>query len=76
MIRVLVFGQLLDITGAADMQFEFVADTEKLEQVLHTKFPQLANRKYLIAVEKQIVNHNIPLQNGNTVALLPPFSGG
>jgi molybdopterin converting factor small subunit len=76
MIRVLVFGQLLDITGDADMQFEFVADTKKLQQVLHARFPELANRKYLIAVEKQLVNDNIPLQNGNTIALLPPFSGG
>lgn len=74
-VNIIVFGQLADITGNA-LLLDNVADTDSLVQELNKLYPALANKKYAVAVDKQIVNKNISLTSNNTVALLPPFSGG
>jgi len=53
-----------------------IADTNSLTEMLNKKFPQLADAKYVMAVNKKVVTENISLTNNSTVALLPPFSGG
>jgi molybdopterin converting factor small subunit len=45
-------------------------------QDLNKLYPALAEKKYAVAVDKQVVNKNISLTSDNTVAILPPFSGG
>ncbi|KAL7558512.1 hypothetical protein ACA910_008109 [Epithemia clementina (nom. ined.)] len=58
-------------------------DTAQLRQVLATKFPNLAsfvlNEEYLtLALNEEYVlpGQVVPLKNGDTVALIPPISGG
>ncbi len=75
-INVLLFGQLVDITGSATITLKDVRDTNELIQQLHSFYPALKNMKYAIAVNKQIISGNIRLDNNIEVALLPPFSGG
>lgn len=55
---------------------ENVSDTDDLVGKLNQLYPALANKKYIIAVDKQVVTGNTALTNSNVVALLPPFSGG
>jgi molybdopterin converting factor small subunit len=74
-VNIIVFGQLADITGNT-LSLDNVADTDGLVQKLNKLYPALANKKYAVAVDKQVVNKNILLTDSNTVALLPPFSGG
>ena len=74
-INIIIFGQLADITGG-NITVDNVADTDGLLKQLYTKFPQLATTKFVVAVDKQLVKSNIILNNNNSVALLPPFSGG
>lgn len=75
-IDILVFGQVTDITGEANFQLQGVENTEELKQQLMEKFPGLKSLEYSIAVNKKIMRGNCSLQDGDTVALLPPFSGG
>ncbi|MEP6513974.1 MAG: MoaD/ThiS family protein [Parafilimonas sp.] len=75
-VNVIVFGQLIDITGCSTITLNDVSDINELTQKLYLLYPALVNIKYAIAVDKQIINENIFLENNNTVALLPPFSGG
>ena len=75
-IDILTFGQLIDITGHSTIQMELVNDTDQLKSVLIEKFPALAQSKYLVAVNMEIVRGNSKLSPGDVVALLPPFSGG
>lgn len=75
-INVLLFGQLVDEAGSSTITVKDVKDTNELIEQIHTSFPALANMKYAIAVDKQIINENLILHSNNTVALLPPFSGG
>ena len=74
-LKVIMFGRLADIAGNA-VSVSDAGDTDSLKNILHKNYPALANTKYLIAVDKQIINGNTVLNNNSIVALLPPFSGG
>ncbi len=75
-VNIIIFGQLADITGTDNLSLENVKDTAGLIDRLQTDFPALGASKFAIAVDKKIVKENTALDNNNTVALLPPFSGG
>jgi molybdopterin converting factor small subunit len=75
-INILLFGQLVDITGTDKMMRENMIDTDALVNSLHQTYPALSQSKYLIAVDKKIIEINTLLTDHCTVALLPPFSGG
>jgi sulfur-carrier protein len=73
---ILFFGQIAEITGSTDLLLENLADTNHAIASLQEKFPALKNSKYIIAVDKKIINKNTLLTNNNTIALMPAFSGG
>ena len=75
-INILLFGQLVDITGTDTIVVENMVDTNALVNSLHRNFPALSHSKYLISVDKKIISANTLLEDNCTVALLPPFSGG
>ena len=74
-IKIILFGKLADISGNS-VSLKNVADTDSLVNTLHKDYPVLANTKYVIAVDKQVIKGNTVLNTNSTVALLPPFSGG
>lgn len=74
-IQVILFGQLADIAGHTVIVND-ISDTDSLVNSLHKNYPELANAKYIIAVNRQVINKNTGLTADNVVALLPPFSGG
>ncbi len=75
-VKIIIFGQLADITGTDNLSFENVKNTDELISRLQTDYPALHKAKFAIAVDKKMVKENTALNNNNTVALLPPFSGG
>lgn len=75
-INVLVFGQITDITGKGSLKISDVADTDGVIQKLQERFNGLNAVKFSIAVNKKIIRANTVLKNEDTVAILPPFSGG
>ena len=75
-ISVLFFGQLTDLTGTHSLELENIEDTSGLTRALHQQFPGLAHKKYVIAVDKKMMDDQTLLTENCTVALLPPFSGG
>ena len=74
-LEVLMFGRLADIAGNSFIVND-VADTDRLISTLHKRYPVLAQTKYVIAVNKQVITSNTLLKEDSVVALLPPFSGG
>ena len=74
-VKVILFGKLADIVGNS-VSVAKVADTDSLVAALQKDYPALTNAKYVIAVDKQIINENTALNKNSMVALLPPFSGG
>jgi molybdopterin converting factor small subunit len=74
-IQVLPFGQLTDIiTGS--FQLNDVKDTDSLLSALYCQYPSLQQKKFAIAVNQTVIHQNTFLTGNETVALLPPFSGG
>ncbi|WP_109699012.1 MoaD/ThiS family protein [Chitinophaga deserti] len=73
-VKLTAFGALTDIL---DKHSELEAtDTDELLKVLKARFPALTTQKILVAVNQQIVKNNIPLNDNDEVALMPPYSGG
>lgn len=73
-IKVLAFGPLVEIV---EKEFFIEAtDTKKLLASLIRQFPLLENRKMAVAVNGKITKDVVLLEESDTVALLPPFSGG
>lgn len=75
-VNIIIFGQIADITGTNNLTLDDVRDTGELMDKLKMKFPGLSASKFAIAVDKKIVKENTALNNNNTIAILPPFSGG
>ena len=75
-IKVLFFGVLTDVTGHENLAIENAKSVEELKDQLKAKFPNLKDHEHLIAVNQNIVKENISLNDGDEVALLPPYSGG
>ena len=74
-VKIIIFGQLTDITGSSVL-LDNVTDTDNLVKTMNKLYPGLADKKYLVAVDKKIIAENSLLKENSTVALLPPFSGG
>ena len=75
-LDILVFGQIIDITGLKALKLEYTLDTDQLRVSLEKRYPSLANAEYRMAVNMEIIRGNVKLNPGDVVALLPPFSGG
>jgi molybdopterin converting factor small subunit len=76
MINVLPFGMIKDITGSNSILLSEVNDTNELIHKLHSMFPKLMEAKYIVAVNRNVIQENTTLEENAEVALLPPFSGG
>lgn len=73
-IKVIAFGQIAEIAGK-----EFTVDVKDLNELKTTlihQFPILAEKKYVIAVNQKLVNENYIFAIKDTIALMPPYSGG
>jgi len=74
-LKVIIFGRLVDIAGNS-VTVDEAKDTDSLVNSLNKTYPALVNTKYVIAVNKKIINQNTVLDTNSEIALLPPFSGG
>ncbi len=75
-IKILAFGQISDILSGAEIELDNIDNTEKLTVELNQKFPELIRLKYAVAVNGELVSGRAILKHQDSVALLPPFSGG
>lgn len=75
-IKILIFGQLTDIIGINELTVQDIKSTDEINKYLNERYPALPLTKYSMAVNKIIIQQNTLLKDGDSVALLPPFSGG
>ena len=75
-VKVIIFGQLTDITGTPNLTLTDISNTEELVAKLNTMHPALSSATYVLAVDGSMVSGNRNLADNSTIALLPPFSGG
>ncbi|MGN6803007.1 MAG: MoaD/ThiS family protein [Ginsengibacter sp.] len=75
-MEIKVFGQLIDVFGNDKIQADAAENVDALKADLEERFPALAEKTFVVAVNRQIVHENISLGDKEEIALLPPFSGG
>lgn len=75
-IKILLFGELAQIAGTNNIVLKDIANTNAVSEKLFEQFPTFKNKKYALAVNKQLVKESHALVDGDELALLPPFSGG
>jgi molybdopterin converting factor small subunit len=74
-VKIQLYGQLKQITGVSEIITD-AADTDALMKEIAARFPLLENLTCLIAVNRNIVQTNTAIKEGQELALLPPYSGG
>lgn len=75
-ITVLFFGQLTSVAGTDSLSLFDVDDTDEVKEKILKLYPSLKNYTYLIALDKKIILGNVALSGNQTLAFMPPFSGG
>ena len=75
-IDIISFGKIAEFLPAQKLELKDVSDTEALKTFLEKEYPGLKGMKYKMALNKQVVQHNIELRDRATIAIMPPFSGG
>lgn len=78
-LEILLFGILADIIGDRTLvlDVEHGTNVHTLRETLALNYPKLSKfRTYSIAVNMEYVTDEVELNIGDTVALIPPVSGG
>jgi len=75
-INVLYFGILADIVGCSEKIYENIPDVATLELHLNELYPDFKTYRYKFSVNQVIAELNTVLNDGDEVAILPPFAGG
>jgi len=75
-ITIQAFGKIEEIIGDSDCTLDSVDTVQSLYNELAIQFPALANMMYAVAINNKIANPSSEIKEGDSIALLPPFSGG
>jgi len=79
-INVLLFGSLREVAGAGELNCDLnaPADVAGAWNEIKTRFPNLEKfeRSALFAVNEEHARKEDPLEDGDTLAVFPPVSGG
>lgn len=78
-IKILFFAEAKRITGLEETELDFEGvDISDLKELLKVKFSSLNKvlESSAFAVDKEYVQSQTVLKNGDTVAVIPPVEGG
>jgi MoaD family protein len=80
MIRIRFFARLREITGREEWELDEGGSLHDILEKIKKEFPKLAQwidqGNVLISVNQEIADHQKPIQDGDEIGLMPPFSGG
>lgn len=75
-MRILYFGILSEIAGKQEESISYSGSLEGLKQVLSSNYSAFAQQRFQVSVNQQLVDDDAVLNEGDEIALLPPFTGG
>lgn len=75
-IHIKFFGRLVDLTQTESCTLEDVTDLNDVITKIQEQYPAIKNSTYSVALDKVITTQNVRLREGQTVAFMPPYSGG
>jgi molybdopterin synthase sulfur carrier subunit len=75
-IKVLFFGVLTEVTGTAIKHYRNVKSIGSLKLRLIDDYPEIIHFDFRIALNNEMINSDHELNEGDEIALMPPFAGG
>lgn len=75
-IQIISFGKISEFIPNQNIDIESINDTDGLKIHLEQLFPNLVGMKYKLALNKNLVQQNLEIRDQDTIAIMPPFSGG
>ena len=75
-IEVISFGRISEFIPNQKLHIAGIETTIGLQNYLEKTFPQLAGMKYKLALNKNLIQQDTEIRNGDRIAIMPPFSGG
>ncbi len=75
MIKVLYFGITQEISGSVTEEFTALTTGDLRRQILE-RYPRMKSVVFRMALNSRMLTSDTSLNERDTVALLPPFSGG
>jgi len=76
-MQIVFFGLARDVTGMSSMDMEGECAVKELKERLSLQFPRFDKLKgCLIAVNEEYASDERLIKQGDTVAIIPPVSGG
>jgi len=75
-VTVLFFGVLTEITGTGTKFYNDVRTLEDLKIRIADDYPEIVHYDFMVSLNNEIISENPVLNDGDEIALLPPFAGG
>lgn len=77
MINILLFAHLQEQVGESQLKVALSDVTvAQLKEWLEKQYPQLALQQIMTAVNEEFATDTTIVQSGDTIAFIPPISGG
>jgi molybdopterin-guanine dinucleotide biosynthesis protein A len=74
-VKVLLFASLKEQAGFGEREIE-AKDLNSIRTWLQDLLPGIDKMPYVLAINQEVVRENPVLQNGDEIAIMPPFAGG
>jgi len=75
-VKVLFFGILAEVTGTNCKHYSDVKSTRDLKLRIQDEFPEVVHYNFRISLNSVLTDNDLLLNDGDEVALMPPFAGG
>ncbi|QBK26866.1 molybdopterin converting factor subunit 1 [Ureibacillus thermophilus] len=77
MIKVLLFAHLQEAVGQSKVMVELEGCTvQDVKKWMEKEYPQLSLEQMMAAVNEEFVTDDAFVKDGDTLAFIPPISGG
>ena len=77
MITILLFAHLQEAIGESELRLELSDSTVgQMKEWLEKQYPNLSLQSMMTAVNEEFATDDMILKDGDTLAFIPPISGG
>ncbi len=77
MIRILLFAHLQEAIGESELSVELSDySVGQIKDWMEKQYPQLSLQKMMTAVNEEFATDDMVVRDGDTLAFIPPISGG
>ncbi|NQY11556.1 MAG: MoaD/ThiS family protein [Flavobacteriales bacterium] len=75
-VHIKLFAATAEATGIEELTLEDFTDMAVLQDYLFRQYPALKDLSFIIAHNQEVKQLDFALEDGDEIAILPPFAGG